>query len=76
VALNGYEIAGRAAKASKLVDALIDAGVTSGVARMLDDVDWATVARLAKCNPPHSQDTKDAVFARLDQIERATREAK
>lgn len=65
------EMRARELKVSKLVDALLDAGISSGVAATLDDTDWAAVARLAKCHPPHSDPTKRAVIERMEQIEHA-----
>lgn len=69
--MNAHEMAARDRKVSKLVDALVDAGVTAAVARTLDSTEWGAVARLGKCNPPNSDLTKQAVYGRLEQIERA-----
>ena len=69
--MNSFELKTRAEKVDKLVDALAAAGVSAAVAATLDEIDWKAVARVAKCNPPNSDTTKNAVVERLEQIERA-----
>jgi hypothetical protein len=68
--MNGYEMAAREAKTSRLIDTLVEASVTAAVAATLDDGDWAAVSRLAKCNQP-SETTRALVVKRLEQIEAA-----
>ncbi|MEI9975065.1 MAG: hypothetical protein WDO73_25245 [Ignavibacteriota bacterium] len=68
--MNGYELAARETKVSKLVDALIDNGISSEVAKTLDSTDWGAVAKLAKCNPP-SEITIAVLIRRLEQLEQA-----
>lgn len=56
----------RAAKARKLADQLWSAGITSQLARRMTQRDWDQVAHYAGCHPPHSDATREMVYAILD----------
>ena len=55
----------RAAKAQKLANALFGAGITVELARQMTEREWCQVAQRAECHPPHSEATKEAVYAIL-----------
>lgn len=58
----------RAAKARKLADTLHAVGISSDSARRMTTLEWSAVATCAGCNPPHSEDTRNAVYLLLEEM--------
>lgn len=64
--MNSFAETARRSKAEAMAAALAKAGISEDSARLMTDPEWASVAKHAGVNPPHSDETKDAVYELLD----------
>jgi len=62
---NPHQHARRLEKSQALAYVLYGAGLTSEIARLLTDAEWDQVAKLAECNPPHSDECREMVARAL-----------
>ncbi len=64
--MNGFEFTAREKKAGLMATALRAYGITAESAQVMSDAEWGKVAQCAGCKAPNSQETRDAVVAKLD----------
>ena len=64
--MNSAEMFNREKKAAKMADFLFVANITVDELSAATDEEWAKIAALSECKPPHSQATKDRVAALLE----------
>jgi hypothetical protein len=65
--MNSYEMLARERKAAAIAEAMANAGITAGKARLMTGDEWRNVARALGVRPP-SETTTELVLRRLEEL--------